>query len=87
MRLNLSEIKSLSNRSTEPKPDIAICEECGWEGPIHECETGEDGDWESGYYTVDLCPKCEDGGCISYSMSDECIEEWEAWEKRRSDER
>jgi len=67
----------------EPKPDIAICSECGWCGPAEECEEGIDGDWESGYYKVDLCPKCEDGGCVDdYDMSPKRLKEWEEWYKR-----
>jgi len=63
-----------------PSPDIAICSECGWRGPVSECGTDYDGDWESGYYPVDLCPKCEDGGCIDdYDMSPERLAEYEAW--------
>ena len=53
------------------KPDIAICSVCGWRGPATECITDEEGDWESGYYKVDLCPKCEDGGSIDdYDFSE-----------------
>jgi hypothetical protein len=67
----------------EPLPDIAICEECEWRGPVSECETGEDGDWETGYYKVDICPVC--GGDIGdYTMSDERATEWEEWEKKRT---
>ena len=47
-----------------PHPDMCKCSECGWEGPVHECPTEQEGDWESGYYDIDVCPKCEDGGCI-----------------------
>jgi len=65
----------------EPKPDIAICSECGWRGPVSECLKGEDGDWESGYYKIDLCPKCEDGGCIEYDMTPGRLREWEEWWK------
>ena len=66
----------------EPKPDIAICSKCGWRGPVSECDVDPygDGDWESGYVPVDLCPVCEDGGCIDdYDMSDERFEEWRKW--------
>lgn len=68
----------------EPKPDIAHCSNCDWEGPASECEQEEDGDWESGYYMIDLCPKCEDGGCVDdYSMSEERAEEWNVWNNSR----
>jgi len=70
----------------EPSPDIAICSQCGWVGPVSECEVEEEGDWESGYYPVDLCLKCEDGGCIDeYSMSDERAKEWENWWKKKQE--
>lgn len=63
-----------------PLPDIAICSECGWRGPVDECPKEEDGDWEYGYYTIDVCPKCEDGGCIDdYDMTPERLKEWEEW--------
>ena len=60
----------------EPKPDIAICSECNWSGPISECVKDEEGDWETGYYPIDLCPVCleekENGGCIDdYDYSPE----------------
>jgi len=70
------------NPDKEPKPDIAICSQCGWRGPISECgiDPYGDGDWESGYYPSHLCPKCEDGGCIDdYDMSEERLKEWEEW--------
>ena len=55
----------------EARPDIAICSVCGWRGPVAECETDEEGDWENGYYKVDLCPKCEDGGSVDdYDFSE-----------------
>ena len=53
-----------------PKPNIAICSQCGWKGSVTKCEIGEEGDWETGYYKIDLCPICEDGGCIDdYDVS------------------
>ena len=76
---------SLSAPEPDPEPefDIAICSQCGWRGPVSECETGEEGDWESGYYKIDLCPRCEDGGCIdNYDMSPVREKEWEAWAER-----
>lgn len=64
----------------EPESDIAICSQCGWRGPVSECKKGKDGDWESGYYDIDLCPKCEDGGCIDdYDMTPQRGKEWKAW--------
>jgi len=50
--------------------DIAICGVCSWRGPVRKCGTAIDGDFESGYFNVDTCPKCEDGGYIeSYDIS------------------
>jgi hypothetical protein len=44
---------------------------------VSECETEEDGDWESGYYLIHLCPVCEDGGCIDdYFPSEESLAQW-----------
>ena len=73
-------LAELIKNKPEPESDIAICSECGWEGPVSECQTDQEGDWESGYYTIHLCPKCEDGGCIDdYDMTPECLKEWEKW--------
>ena len=67
----------------EPIPDIAICSECGWRGPASECESEQDGDWETGYYDVHVCPKCDSGGCIdAYDMSEDQLKKWNAWDKR-----
>jgi len=76
----------IDNANIEPNPDIAICSQCGWRGSISECDVDPhgDGDWESGYYPVDLCPVCEDGGCIDdYDMSEERLIEWEIWSSRK----
>ena len=57
--------------SKEPLPDIAICSQCCGCFPVEECNTEQDGDWESGYYDIHLCPKCDDGGCIDdYAFSE-----------------
>jgi len=62
-------------------PDLAHCSDCGWRGPATECQKGTEGDWESGYYAVDYCPVCEDGGCIDdYDFSPEQLEKLEAHE-------
>ena len=74
------EIGATELETNAPKPDIAICSSCGWSGGIEECDQDEEGDWENGYYTVDLCPNCDDGGCIdNYDMSPERDEEWKHW--------
>jgi hypothetical protein len=67
----------------QPSYDIAICSECQWKGPVSECEEGREGDWESGYYAIDLCPICEDGGCVDdYTYSEEQLEEYYKWKER-----
>jgi len=69
------------NKDVEPLPDIAICCICGWRGPVEQCGQDEDGDWENGYYQIDTCPRCEDGGCIDdYDMTEDRLKEWEAWQ-------
>ena len=72
-------------KRTEPKPDIARCNEWGWEGPVAECIKGEDGDWESGYFEVDECPRCDDPGDIDYRMSPERAREWNEWNEKKGD--
>ena len=63
---------SRDNENTMPRPDMARCSECGWEGNSNDCKKGIDGDWEGGYYEIDLCPKCPDGGCVDdYFWSEE----------------
>jgi len=57
-------LRAFNSDSYWPRPDIAICADCGWRGAMEKCDTKEEGDWESGYYKVCLCPKCEDGGCL-----------------------
>ena len=57
-----------------PDADIAICSACGWRGHVSMCPQEEEGDWETGYYKVHVCPKCEDGGCVDdYDYSDELV--------------
>jgi hypothetical protein len=60
-----------------PFPDIAVCDECLWKGNINSCSQEQEGDWESGYYYVDVCPKC--GGCVEYKMSEARSKEWHEW--------
>jgi len=82
MKINLFE-KEKEIGNVEPFPDIAICSVCGWRGNVSKCEKGQDGDRESGYYPIHLCPKCDDGGCIDdYDMSKEKAREWKKWKER-----
>jgi hypothetical protein len=68
----------------EPQSDSCSCEECGWGGKYAEAVEDVEGDYETGYYPVLNCPKCEDGGCLDcHGMSAERQEEWNAWEKRQ----
>ena len=67
----------------EPAFDIAYCEECGWRGTPSECIAGEEGNWESGYYAVDYCPKCKDGGCVDYDYTPERAKEYDEWYQRK----
>ena len=68
----------------EPTPDISICANCGWKGNVSECELDQDGDWETGYYIIHLCPVCEDGGCVDdYTMSEKQEILWNDWFKRQ----
>ena len=69
--------------NSEPSPDIAECSDCGWRGDVSECDTGQDGDWESGYFEIHLCPMCKDGGCIDYDMSETIAIAWHEWNKQR----
>ena len=61
-----------------PKPDLALCDACGWEGLPSKCAIEEDGDWESGYYSVHICPDCS-GEILDYVMSEARLEEWRLW--------
>lgn len=48
-----------------PKPDIAICSNCGGRFPVGDCPTRMESEgWEYPEYEVDDCPVCEDGGLI-----------------------
>ena len=79
MKLITKAIPNLKN--LQPKADIAYCQECGWEGSPNDCLKGEEGDWESGYYEIDFCPICEDGGAIDYTMTEQRAKAWEQWFK------
>ena len=64
----------------EPQPDLACCSDCGGSFPVSECPTETEGDWDTGYYEVHVCPKCEDGGHIDdYGMTPECADRWHEW--------
>jgi hypothetical protein len=78
-------MSALDFSTGEPLADICACSICGWSGKVEGLETKQDGDWESGYFKVHLCPKCKDGGCIDdYSMSKKRIVEWEKWNIEQS---
>ena len=68
------------DETSEPKPDLAKCSQCGWKGPVEDCGTDSEGDWESGYYDIHTCPKCDDGGCVDdYDMTPDQEARWWAW--------
>jgi len=70
----------------EPSADIAICSQCNGRFPISECPTEQDGDWETGYYEVHLCPKCPEGGCVDdYDYSEEQLKKREEWKGKNKD--
>jgi len=82
MRDILRELIKITDPNPQPTPDLAKCSKCGWKGSVEKCYKGEDGDWESGYFEIDLCSVCEDGGCIDdYDMSEQRGKEWEEWDK------
>lgn len=75
----------LDNPEPEPTADIAKCSSCGWSGHVSECEMDSEGDWESGYYDIHLCPKCDDGGCIDdYDYSDEQAKRFNEYHDKRN---
>ena len=88
MHLSLDfDIKKFLEAQTEqePLPDIAICSQCNWRGPISECVKEKEGDWESGYYVVDCCPICQDGGCIdNYEYSPKQLELWKDYQVKHA---
>lgn len=58
------------------KPNCCGCSNCGWHGPISECEEEIecDGPFPEGIcYTIHLCPNCDDG-CIDNYWYDESID-------------
>ena len=72
----------LAEENTQPQCDMGSCGNCGWKGPLSVCEIGKEGDYESGYYDIPLCPICPDGGCIDdYFYSSEQRLELEKWEE------
>jgi len=74
---------SIRPANEEPSPDLVTCSDCQQQFKISECPTEIDGDWETGYYDVPMCPNCEDGGCLdSYDYSPEQLEEYEKWERK-----
>ena len=73
----------IAKTNSEPLADLAQCMDCDWKGLVTETSIGEDGDWESGYYLVHLCPRC--GGGVEYDMSTERLTEWSEWDNRNSD--
>jgi len=68
-KLNFIFETHLVENDPEPKADIATCSGCGWRGGVDDCRTGEEGDLESGYYKIYMCPDCDE--------SEECVDDYE----------
>ena len=47
--MNLAEVAERLEKDKPPRPDIAICSECGWRGPVDQCWQDEDGDWDHNF--------------------------------------
>lgn len=73
--INLSElIAKEDGSSSEPSLNCCECSNCGWFGYVSECETvWESEGWEYPKYQVQLCPDCEDGGCIDNYYPEEYL--------------
>jgi len=84
MNTNLSELfKKIIETDNEPRPDIGYCENCGFKADLSKFDTGEEGDWETGYYKIDFCPNCDDSE-VSYDFSPERMKLWEEWNDKQS---
>lgn len=81
----MKEFKLSNPEDIAPTPDLARCEECNWAGRVSDCFTSEEGDWENGYYLVDLCPEC--GGGIAYDMTRKRAKEWNKWWNKNNKEK
>ena len=78
------EFSAIEETDVEPQPDIAICAVCETRTPVSECPQEIDGDWESGYCMIHVCPVCADGGCIDdYGMSEQQLDKRDAWSSRQ----
>jgi len=68
---------------SEPSPDLCKCAWCGKYFKVKDLSTEEEGDWETGYYNVHICPVCPEGGCIDvYDYSKKQFKKLIQWEKR-----
>ena len=80
--MDISKLLEDQEKSGPPSPDIAICSECNGRFKFEECITATDGDWETGYYTVLLCPVCPEGGEIdNYDYSPEQLKKYNEYKK------
>jgi len=83
MKLNLPKL----NKEEEPLPDIARCSCCDKEFPVSECGQDVEGDWETGYYDVYICPECPDGGEIDdYTFSKKQQIAYDKWHNKNKPE-
>ena len=82
----LKDLQALENyKKHGPSPDLGTCCECGKTYNLSELETEPEGDWETGYYDVVLCPICPNGGYIDYyDYSDEQRKLYEEWRREKA---
>ena len=76
------EIKSEAPRASMPEMDRARCSECMRTFKVKDLPTEEEGGGEEPVYTIHICPKCEDGGCIDdYYPSKKSLAKWRKEQK------
>lgn len=89
------EFKVLGTGKPEPLFDMVRCLECGFTAYCDEFETYQDGDWETGYYTVHACHHCGpdvEGEYDEYSpeqmdIYNQWYDEQRQWEQRQWEQR
>ena len=80
---NMEKMELILDKNNEPCCDIIVCGKCHGTYMLSECPTEPEGDFETGYYTIHTCPKCEDGGEPEYNMSEQRANEWCEWNDKR----
>lgn len=52
-------LELIEQAENEPNLNRCKCDNCGWEGPVEDCEQTEESEgWEYPTYKVYLCPNC-----------------------------